>query len=83
VAATRDGTAKTVIISTEQIRKAIEEPVQAIIDAVKVTLDRTRRSCRQTSWSRHRPDGGGALLNGLAARLESETNMPSSWRRIP
>ena len=35
------GLPKTVIISTEQIRKAIEEPVQAIIDAVKVTLDRT------------------------------------------
>ena len=35
------GLPKTVIISTEQIRQAIEEPVQAIVDAVKVTLDRT------------------------------------------
>ena len=35
------GLPKTVIISTEQIRKAMEEPVQAIVDAVKVTLDRT------------------------------------------
>src|ERR1017187_4372659 len=35
------GLPKTVVISTEQVRQAIEEPVQAIVDAVKVTLDRT------------------------------------------
>src|ERR1700683_928791 len=34
------GLPKTVVISTEQIRKAMEEPVQAIVDAGKGTLDR-------------------------------------------
>jgi len=46
------GLPKTVIISTEQIRKAMEEPVQAIVDAVKVTLDRTPANFRRTSWNR-------------------------------
>jgi rod shape-determining protein MreB len=71
------GLPKTVIISTEQIRKAIEEPVQAIIDAVKVTLDRTPPELSSDLMEQGIVlTGGGALLNGLAARLESETNMP-------
>src|SRR3954463_220347 len=35
------GLPKTILVSTEEIREAIEEPVQAIVDAVKVTLDKT------------------------------------------
>ena len=71
------GLPKTVIISTEQIRKAIEEPVQAIIDAVKVTLDRTPPELSSDLMEQGIVlTGGGALLNGLAARLETETNMP-------
>ncbi|HSZ37169.1 MAG TPA: rod shape-determining protein, partial [Acidimicrobiales bacterium] len=35
------GLPKTIVVSTEEIRRSIEEPVSAIIDAVKVTLDRT------------------------------------------
>lgn len=71
------GLPKTVIISTEQIRKAIEEPVQAIVDAVKVTLDRTPPELSSDLMEQGIVlTGGGALLNGIAARLEMETNMP-------
>jgi rod shape-determining protein MreB len=71
------GLPKTVIISTEQIRTAIAEPVQAIIDAVKVTLDRTPPELSSDLMEQGIVlTGGGALLTGLAARLESETNMP-------
>ena len=35
------GLPKTIVVSTEEIRDAIEEPVSAIVDAVKVTLDKT------------------------------------------
>jgi len=71
------GLPKTVVISTEQIRAAIEEPVQAIIDAVKVTLDRTPPELSSDLMEQGVVlTGGGALLNGLAARLESECNMP-------
>ncbi len=71
------GLPKTVVISTEQIRQAIEEPVQAIVDAVKVTLDRTPPELASDLMEQGIVlTGGGALLNGLAQRLEVETNMP-------
>src|SRR5581483_793714 len=34
------GLPKTIVTTTEEIREAIEEPVSAIVDAVKVTLDK-------------------------------------------
>ena len=34
------GLPKTIVVSAEEIRKAIEEPVNAIVDAVKTTLDK-------------------------------------------
>jgi len=34
------GLPKTIVTTTEEIREAIEEPVQAIVDAVKMTLDK-------------------------------------------
>ncbi|MFZ1063817.1 MAG: rod shape-determining protein [Acidimicrobiales bacterium] len=71
------GLPKTVVISTEQIRQAIEEPLQAIIDAVKVTLDRTPPELSSDLMEQGVVlTGGGALLNGLAVRLEAECNMP-------
>ncbi|MBU6514644.1 MAG: rod shape-determining protein [Acidobacteriota bacterium] len=71
------GLPKTVVISTEQVRLAIEVPVQAIVDAVKVTLDRTPPELSSDLMEQGIVlTGGGALLNGLATRLEIETNMP-------
>ncbi len=71
------GLPKTVVISTEQVREAIEEPVQAIVDAVKVTLDRTPPELAADIMEQGIVlTGGGALLAGLAQRLEAETNMP-------
>lgn len=35
------GLPKTIVVSSTEIHKALEEPVQAILDAVKVTLERT------------------------------------------
>ena len=71
------GLPKTVVISTEQVREAIEEPVQAIVDAVKVTLDRTPPELAADIMEQGIVlTGGGALLAGLAQRLEMETNMP-------
>ena len=45
------GLPKTITISAEEVRRAIEEPVNAIIDAIKTTLDRTPPSSRPTSWT--------------------------------
>ncbi len=51
--------------------------MQAIVDAVKVTLDRTPPELSSDLMEQGIViTGGGALLAGLAARLEYETNMP-------
>ena len=71
------GLPKTVVTSTEEIREAIEEPVSAIVDAVKVTLDRTPPELAADIMdSGIVLAGGGALLLGLAERVQGETGMP-------
>ena len=71
------GLPKTVVTSTEEIREAIEEPVSAIVDAVKVTLDRTPPELAADIMDRGVVlAGGGALLLGMAERVQAETGMP-------
>ena len=71
------GLPKTIVVSTEEIREAIEEPVSAIVDAVKVTLDKTPPELAADIMERGIViTGGGALLHGLDARLGHETGMP-------
>ena len=78
------GLPKTVVITTEQIREAIEEPVTAIIDAVKSTLDRTPPELSGDIMEQGIVlTGGGALLHGLDARLQDETGMPIVVARDP
>ena len=45
------GLPKTVIISSEEVRHALEEPVTQIVDAIKSTLDKTLPSWPRTSWT--------------------------------
>src|SRR5438067_4109346 len=71
------GLPKTIVTSTEEIRRAVEEPVSAIVDAVKVTLDKTPPELAADIMEQGIVlTGGGALLHGLDARLSAETGMP-------
>ncbi|HLM63496.1 MAG TPA: rod shape-determining protein [Acidimicrobiales bacterium] len=71
------GLPKTIVTTTEEVRLAIEEPVSAIVDAVKVTLDKTPPELAADIMDKGITlAGGGALLNGLDARLHHETGMP-------
>jgi rod shape-determining protein MreB len=71
------GLPKMVITSTEDIRRAIEEPVAAIVDAIKATLDKTPPELVADVASQGLVlTGGGALLHGLDVRLAGETNLP-------
>jgi rod shape-determining protein MreB len=71
------GLPKTITIAAEEIRRAIEEPVNAIIDAIKTTLDRTPPELAADIMDRGMVlTGGGALLRGLDKRLRHETGMP-------
>jgi rod shape-determining protein MreB and related proteins len=57
---------------------ALEEPLQAIIDAVKETLDRTPPELASDIMDRGiMLAGGGSLLQGLDERLRDETQMPA------
>ncbi|MGH9099519.1 MAG: rod shape-determining protein, partial [Acidimicrobiales bacterium] len=78
------GLPKTVVVSTEEIRRAIDEPVSAIVDAVKVTLDRTPPELAADIMEQGIVlTGGGALLHGLGSRLQHETGMSIVVARDP
>jgi rod shape-determining protein MreB and related proteins len=71
------GLPKTITVGSEEIRKAIEEPVNAIVDAVKTTLDKCPPELSGDIMDRGIVlTGGGAQLKGLDARLRHETGMP-------
>src|SRR4029079_15479270 len=78
------GLPKTIVVSTEEIRDAIEEPVSTVVDAVKVTLDKTPPELAADIMGTGIVlAGGGALLHGLDARLQHETGMPSVVAQNP
>jgi len=71
------GLPKTILVSADDIRKALEEPVNAIVNAVKSTLDKTPPELASDLMDRGIVlTGGGAQLRGLDERLRQETNMP-------
>lgn len=78
------GLPRSVELTTEIIRAAIADPVAAIVDAVKTTLDRTPPElAADIMHSGITVTGGGALLMGLDRRLASETGMPINIARDP
>ncbi len=71
------GLPRTIQLTTEHVREALAEPVGAIIDAVKTTLDKTPPELAADIMEDGiMLTGGGALLGGLHQRLSHETGMP-------
>jgi rod shape-determining protein MreB len=78
------GLPKTVTIAAEEVRRAIEEPVNSIIDAVKNTLDATPPELAADVMDKGIVlTGGGALLAGVDERLKHETSMPIHVADLP
>jgi rod shape-determining protein MreB and related proteins len=78
------GLPKTIVVSTGELREAIEEPVQAICDAIKYTLDRTPPELAADMMDKGIViTGGGSLLHGLDARLAAEIGMPVRRAKNP
>jgi len=78
------GLPKTIVLSSEEVRVALEEPVQAVIDAIKATLDKTPPELASDIMDRGiMLAGGGSLLRGLPERLRNETQMPVHLAESP
>jgi rod shape-determining protein MreB len=78
------GLPKTVVLSSEEVRRALDEPVSQIIEAIKSTLDKTPPELAADIMDRGIVlAGGGALLAGLDERLRHETHMPVHLAESP
>jgi rod shape-determining protein MreB len=71
------GLPRTITLSTEQVREALAEPVAAIVDVVRTTLDKTPPElAADIMHAGITLSGGGALLAGIDRRMAHETGMP-------
>ncbi|MCI6278149.1 MAG: rod shape-determining protein [Clostridium sp.] len=71
------GLPKTIEISEEQIREALSEPVASIIEAIKITLEKTPPELSADIMDKGiMLAGGGALLRDLDLLINHETHMP-------
>ncbi len=72
-----DGLPKSVEITSEQVRQALADPVDEILDSIRYTLDRTPPELSADIIERGITlTGGGALLRGLDKLISTETGMP-------
>ena len=72
------------MLTSEEVRAALEEPLVQIIDAIKETLDRTPPELASDIMDRGiMLAGGGSLLQGLDERLREETQMPAHRAESP
>lgn len=66
-------------ITTEEIRKAIKEPVQSIVDKVKIVLEKTPPELASDIMEKGiLMTGGGSLLYGLDKLIEFKTGVAVS-----
>ncbi len=72
-----DGIPKTLEINSDEIREALSEPVNAIVEAVKVALEKTPPELASDIVDRGIVlAGGGALLKNLDILLREKTGLP-------
>ena len=71
------GLPKMITITSEEIRESLAEPIGAIVESVRITLERTPPELSADLIDRGLVlAGGGALLRGLDKLLSEETGMP-------
>jgi rod shape-determining protein MreB len=78
------GLPKTIVLTSGEVRGALEEPISQIVAAVKDTLDRTPPELAGDIMDRGIIlAGGGALLQGMDQRLRDECQMPAQVTESP
>lgn len=71
------GLPRSAVITSEEVRMAIQEPLNAIVEAVKLTLEATPPELAADAMDHGIfLAGGGALLRGLDNLISEETMMP-------
>ncbi len=71
------GLPKVITITENEVRDALKEPVSAIIDAIKTTLEKTPPELASDIMDKGiMLAGGGAMLKGLDQLINKETHMP-------
>lgn len=71
------GLPKTLLLRSSEVQAALSEPISGIIDAVKITLEKTPPELASDIMDRGIVmTGGGALLHGLDRLISRETGMP-------
>src|ERR671931_49467 len=72
-----DGVPKTIVITDEEVREALREPVMTIVETGRTCLERTPPELAADIVDKGIViTGGGALLRGLDHLLRQETNLP-------
>ena len=78
------GVPKTVLISDEEIRDCLLEPINQIMDAVRVSLERTPPELASDIVDRGIVlAGGGSLLRNLDSLISEETGLPVTLATDP
>ena len=71
------GLPKTLTITSEELREALQEPVSSIIDAIRITLERCPPELAADLVDRGMIlAGGGALLSGFDKLIAEQTGLP-------
>jgi rod shape-determining protein MreB len=79
-----EGVPKTITINDDEIREALAETVNVIVDAVRVALERTPPELSADIVDRGIVlTGGGSLLRNLDKRLREETGLPVTMAEDP
>jgi rod shape-determining protein MreB len=78
------GLPRTVILTPEEVRFAIDDPVSSIISSVARCLAKSPPELAQDFLNRGMfLVGGGGMLRGLKQRIEKETNVPVRMSNMP
>jgi rod shape-determining protein MreB len=78
------GIPRTQSISDDEIREAMLEPVNAIVDTIRIALERTPPALAADIVDKGIVlAGGGALLRGLDALIREETGLPITIAEDP
>lgn len=80
----RAGVPKTIEITSEEVREALNEPITLIVESIKQTLERTPPELAADIVDNGIVlTGGGALLGGLDTLIREETGLPVNVAEDP